>query len=137
LPGWYLWAKPRDSKPEVYVGKSEEGLFNRFINRFNQEYTVFWEAVHGPHPLIDDAYRMFPQSEYRKQIERYRCKAIATHVIWVAKEGVEADECEQVERELIQIFKTDPCNKVRGKPDGRYRETAIVVADIFQPQLLN
>jgi hypothetical protein len=132
LPGWYLWARPGDPKPEIYVGKSEEGLFNRFVNRFNQEYTVFWEAVHGPHPLIDDAYRMFPEPQYRQQIERYRCKVNATHVIWVATENPETDECEQVERELIQLFDTQPCNKMRGRPDGHFRDTALTVAAIIR-----
>ena len=129
-PGWYLWINSQSKKPEVYVGKSKQGLYNRFINRFNQEYTIFWEAVFGTHPFIEDAYQMFPQPKYRKGIENCRCKSIGTHILWVSKETVDNNECEQVERELIRIH--DPlCNLTRLKPNGVYRNVASEVSQRF------
>jgi hypothetical protein len=130
LPGWYLWINARSEKSEVYVGKSAQGLYNRFIDRFNQEYTIFWEAVFGPHPFIEDAYTMFPQSNYRTAIENCRCKSVGTHILWVSKESSNDDECEQVERELFRIH--DPlCNIKRPEPNGVYRNVAEEVAKRF------
>ncbi len=130
LPGWYLWARPGTMKQEIYVGKSEEGLYNRFIDRFNQEYTIFWDAVWGEHPFIEDAYNIFSQPNYRKQIENYRCKCVSTHILWVAKDRLELYEGEQVERELFQML--DPiCNMKRPNPDGSFRQTAIEAATFF------
>jgi len=130
IPRWYLWINSRSQKSEVYVGKSEEGLYNRFVDRFNQEYTIFWEAVFGPHPFIEDAYKMFPQSNYRKGIENCRCKSIGTHILWVCKASVDVNECEEVERELFIIH--DPiCNIKRPKPSGVYRHIAEEVSRRF------
>lgn len=134
LPGWYLWARPEGPKLEVYVGKSEEGLHSRFIDRFNQEYTIFWEAVWGEHPFIEDAYKMFPQANYRRNIEGYRGKAVSTHILWVAKENLAEGECEQVERQLIQILKPS-ANLKRPKPDGRFKDVADEVARLFRQML--
>ncbi len=134
LPGWYLWARPKSSKQEIYVGKSEEGLNNRFIDRFNQEYTIFWESVWGEHPLIEDAYEIFPQPQYRMQIENYRCKCVSTHILWVAKDRLELNEGEQVERELFQIL--DPlCNVKRPVPNGTFRYIAEEIAQMFTRML--
>jgi len=134
LPGWYLWARPKGPRPEVYVGKSEEGLNNRFINRFNQEYTIFWEAVWGEHPFLEDAYEMFPQPRYRKDIDNYRGKSISTDILWVAKNSLEPDEGEQVERLLIRDLNPS-ANLRRPKPDGRFQQIAAEVADLFRQRL--
>jgi hypothetical protein len=136
LPGWYLWARPKGARPEVYVGKSEEGLNNRFIDRFNQEYTIFWEAVWGEHPFIEDAYEMFPQPRYRKDIDNYRGKSISTDILWVAKDVLEPGEGEQVERQLIQNLNPS-ANLMRPKPDGRFPQTAVEVANLFRRMLTN
>jgi hypothetical protein len=135
LPGWYLWARPAAPKPEVYVGKSEEGLYNRFIDRFNQEYTIFWEAVWGEHPFIEDAYAMFPQLNYRKQIENYRGKCVSTHIFWIAKDQLQPAEGEQVERKLIEIL-NPTANLKRFKPDGRYQNVAQEAANLFRGMLM-
>lgn len=129
-PGWYLWINSQFTKPEVYIGKSKQGLNNRFIDRFNQEYTIFWEAVFGPHPFIEDAYRMFPQLNYRRNIENCRCKSIGTHILWVSKESISGIECEQVERELIKLL-NPLCNINRLEPNGNYLNEAVEIAEKF------
>ena len=136
LPGWYLWARPLATKAEIYVGKSEEGLYNRFIDRFNQEYTIFWEAVWGEHPFIEDAYAMFPQPNYRQQIENYRGKSVSTHILWIAKDQLQPAEGEQVERQLIQILHPT-ANLKRPKPDGKFLDVAQEAAELLRRKLTN
>lgn len=131
IPGWYLWVNINSPKKEIYTGKAFKGLHNRFQNRFKQEYTVFWETVHGEYPFITDAYRIFPQEDYREQIEGYRCKCNSTHIIWVGRHNIDKYECEDIERELF--ISLDPlCNIDRPKPKGVYRNNSIMVSKIIK-----
>ena len=74
--------------------------------------------------------------DYRKDIDNYRGKSISTDIFWVAKNTLEPDEGEQVERQLIQNLNPS-ANLRRPKPDGRFKKTADEVAVQFRQMLSN
>ena len=135
LPGWYLWAKPNDLKPAVYVGGCEAGLRSGFIKSFNQEYELFWEAIWGKH-LIEDPYDLFPQPKYRKEIEKFGGKSVSTHILWVTMDRIHQVDIEEIKRHLIQILNPS-ANSKRLKPIGLFDEVAEEVADLFLQSLRN